>query len=73
MMISGILVKQCFKAIRIYVCTDTDTDMMSFYSILILSRQYDKIVTKSIVQVRIVSALDESFRLVEIRLQKISY
>lgn len=53
-MISGILFKQCFKAKRIYVCTDTDTDMMSFYSILILLRQYDKIVTKSIVQVTIV-------------------
>lgn len=62
-MIFGILVKQCFKAIRIYVCTDTDTDtdMMSFYSILILLRQYDKIVTKSIVQVRIVVHLMSLF------------
>lgn len=61
MMISGILVKQCFKAIRIYVCTDTKTDMMSFYSILILLRQYDKIVTKSIVQVTIVVHLMSLF------------
>lgn len=66
-MIFGILFKQYAST---YVCTDID--MMSFYLILILLRQYDIIVTKSIVQVTIVCALDESFRLVEIHLHWIS-